>query len=241
MITVCCPTRGRPFQMRRLYESIIKTALDPGQVEVVFYIDDDDDGSIEEYTNLNINMNDTIQAVIGPRICLSQTWNECYKAGQGLIYMVCADDIVFESKNWDKLVIEKFDKCEDKILLVYGKDGGKNERLSTHPFIHKNWIETVGFFTPPYFEFCMCDTWLFTIASRLNRTVFIPEIYTAHWNCTNKSYTSGVPDKTWTDMQARGATQDYRGIFHKKGAEREEIYRKLQAFIDDFRSKNSID
>ena len=235
MITVCCPTRGRPESMARLYNSLRNTAYDRTNIELIFYIDDDDDESIKKMHELELSLAQLqINMVIGPRIILADTWNKCMIAGQGPIYMVCADDIVFESKNWDALVEYEFMQCDDKILLVYGKDGGKNERLATHPFLHENWIDTVGYFTPPYFHFCMCDKWLDAVAREINRIRFVPQIVTAHHNCTNKNYTSGVPDNTWDEMQQRGIAQDYRGEYHKRGKEREEIVKKIQEFINNF-------
>jgi len=217
--------------MKRLWKSITETAYDPSGIELIFYIDDDDNESIHQFRSLESCQ---VKAFIGPQKKISEMWNDCYRLGNGEIYMVCADDIVFSSQHWDKLVRDEFNKWHDKIVLVYGRDGGKNERLATHPFIHKNWIETVGYFTPPYFSFCMCDKWLDEIARNLNRRIFINDIYTAHWNCTNREFTNGQPDKIWLDMQKRGMDEDYRGIFHDRGKERTEDTAKLRAFIESY-------
>lgn len=246
MITLCCPTHKRPKQMRRLYESIIDTAWHFEDIELVFYIDNNDIESKEEFKNIIreriIHDQDIpyIKFIDGPKIVLADMWNKCQQAGQGPIYMVCADDIVFSSEDWDKLIIDKFEEYPDKIALIYGRDGGKNESLATHPFLHQNWIDTVGYFTPPYFEFCMCDKWLDYVAQKIGRRVFIKEVYTAHWHCENRKFCpSGQPDQTRREMQARGAKQDFRGLYHKKGKERDEDAEKLLRFIEKFKNENN--
>lgn len=235
MITICCPTRGRPNQMKRLHDSIVKTVNSYRDIELIFYIDDDDQDAQEIMVEYDLLVDTNVKAVIGPRITLADMWNKCMNAGQGPIFMVCADDIVFESKDWDKLVIDKFDEYPDKIILVYGKDGGKNERLATHPFIHKNWIDVTGYFTPPYFSYCMCDKWLDDVAKRLDRRIHIPEISTTHWHCTDRRYGNGQADKTWKEMQAKGIKEDYRGIYSCKRDERLEDVEKLKKFIEGFK------
>ncbi|OGS40485.1 MAG: hypothetical protein A3K77_00630 [Euryarchaeota archaeon RBG_13_31_8] len=233
-ISICCPTRNRPLQMQRLWDSIKNTVYDINEIELIFYIDNDDINSINQ---LRLMKSCNVRAYIGKQKKISEMWNDCYNIGIGEVFMVCADDIVFSSNHWDKLVRDEFDKWSDKIILVYGRDGGKNERLATHPFIHKNWIETIGYFTPPYFSFCMCDKWLDEIARELNRRIFINEIYTAHWNCTNREFTSGQPDKTWIEMQGKGVMENYRGIYHSRGKERFEQIEKLKNFIVTFNNK----
>jgi len=150
VISICCPTRKRPNQMSRLWNSMINTAYSLSNIELIFYIDNDDQDSIQKYEQMR---SDQIRVVIGERILLSQMWNECQKMARGEIFMVCADDIVFVSEDWDRLIVEEFFKFPDRIILAHGMDGGKNERLGTHPFLHKNWVDVVGYFTPPYFSF----------------------------------------------------------------------------------------
>jgi len=222
--------------MQRLWESVIQTAHTIGEIELIFYIDDDDNISLSQMERMQSSQ---IRAYVGKQIKIAEMWNYCYKVGTGEIFMVCADDIVFMTKNWDRLVRDEFDKWPDKIVLVYGRDGGKNERLATHPFLHKNWIETVGYFTPPYFVFQMCDKWLNEIAMTLNRRIFINDIYTEHRHTADIRFNpTGKPDDVWMDIYNRGQKEDVRGIYYNKSDERKAQIVKLQQFIENFKCQN---
>jgi hypothetical protein len=232
-ISICCPTRKRPSQMQRLWDSIVSTVYKIEDIELVFYIDDDDIDSIEQFNKMK---SEQIIAVIGKQKKIAECWNDCYELGNGEIFMLCADDIVFMSKGWDKLVRDKFDEYSDKILLVYGRDGGKNERLATHPFVSRKWIKLSGYFTPPYFVFQMCDKWLDEVARGIGRRVFIDAIYTEHRHCADVRFNpGGKPDDVWMNIYNRGQAENVRGIYHSKKTEREEQIEKLKKYIEDYK------
>lgn len=189
MISLLTPTRGRPTNMLRLCRSAEETADNPNNIEIVFYIDNDDEISLNQFHEIcDIGFAINVYAQIGERILMSNMWNECYKIAAGSIYMYCGDDIIFRTEKWDKEIIEVFDKYNDKIVLVHGRDGFEespnttnwNEQLATHGFIHRNWVETVGYFFPPYFSSDVNDAWLSAVAIALNRKVYLPDIFTEH-------------------------------------------------------------
>jgi len=189
LISVLCPTRKRPHNMQTLVSSAMETANSVKNLEFVFYIDNDDDLSqkkIEEFyqeqTAAVASGKDfpKIKHVVGDRIVLSEMWNKCLEASSGNIFIHCGDDIIFRSQDWDKLVIEAFDQYEDKVVLVYGNDGHHNEGLSTHGFVHRKWVDIIGYLCPPYFSSDWNDRWLFDVAIELKRTKWLPDVFTEH-------------------------------------------------------------
>jgi hypothetical protein len=88
--------------------------------------------------------------------------------------MMAADDIVFKTDGWDQQVGQLFDASDDKILLAHGNDGAWGDRFGTHCFVHRRWINTLGYFAAPYFSSDYSDTWLNEIANSLERRVFLP-------------------------------------------------------------------
>jgi len=94
MISILCPTRGRPESMQRMVTSARKTATMPDDLEFVFYIDEDDMASYEMAERLDV------KAVVGPRIILSEMWNACWMQANedSDIFMHCGDDIIFRSE-----------------------------------------------------------------------------------------------------------------------------------------------
>lgn len=162
----------------RLVDSILATAADPEDIELVTYIDDDD----WMYEGLDLPINWV--RVGGPRtdsdglVNLSMMWNRCYDACSGDIIMHCGDDIVFQTRGWDDIVRAQF--TGDNIWFVFGRDGIQDgNNFGTHGFIHRDWINAVGYLFPPLFVSDFNDTFLNDVAKLIGRHKEIP-IYTEH-------------------------------------------------------------
>lgn len=170
MISVLIPTRDRVEWFKRAVESINATASHAA--EIVAYIDDDDP-QLDEYRQYFKGLG--ISYVEGPRIILTQCWNECFKICSGDIVMQGNDDIIFRTPGWDETVVEAFATCPDKILMVHGNDGShRGEVFGAHPFVHRKWVETLGYFIPPYFSSDYGDSWNNELANALGRRRYLP-------------------------------------------------------------------
>lgn len=226
-ISLLCPTRKRPKFMKELWDSVKETANNYNDIEVIFYIDDDDIESIETYKMLGTN----VQAVIDKRGDgnLSKMWNRCYEIASSDIIMHCGDDIRFRTNDWDLKVLDKFNEYDDKIVLVYGDDGIRKDDLATHGFIHKNWIDTIGYFLPPYFSSDMNDYWLTDCAKGINRLVKI-DILTEHLHPVAGKHEW---DETHQERLKRGERDNVRELFHKFRPKKLEDIQKLKIFIEE--------
>lgn len=175
-ISILIPTRKRPRSMKSVVNSIKDTISMQNEFEIIFYIDYDDNESLNQFKEMKCN---NILAKIGPRILLSNTWNRAYMLSSGNIIMLCGDDVLFRTQNWDIPVANKFDEYPDNILLAYGYDG-KHKSYGTHSFIGKQWIETIGYAYPPFFWADRCDVWLNNVAKGINRHFFIQDLMFEH-------------------------------------------------------------
>jgi len=180
-ISLLVPSRGRPKQMQRIWDSAIKTAKEPQKLEIVFRVDIDDP-TVDPNTILEfLPFRNQTQIIVGPRLINNgaQLWNEIYNFCTGEIIMLAADDIIFHTLRWDERVREEFLKYNDRIVYIAPFDGYQ-DRWGTHGFIHSNWIETVGYFTPPELIFYGIDTWLQSVASELGRYVMLRDVLVEH-------------------------------------------------------------
>jgi glycosyltransferase involved in cell wall biosynthesis len=144
-------------------------------VEIIVYVDDDDKPSATMAEQLGIRY------IVGPRILLTQTWNELFKIAKGDIVMQCNDDVIFHTPGWNRLVEEAFSPCLDRILMVHGNDGGPApDKAGAHPFVHRRWVEAVGYFVPPYFSSDFGDTWINFLANQLGRRRYLPTVVIEH-------------------------------------------------------------
>lgn len=220
MISIILPTRGRPESFKKMCFSVLENAAEPNDIEFVSY-HDTDDASMYEYIGNH-------KEVVGDRIVYSQMFNECYKIAAGPIYMFAADDMVFYTKEWDKRVREAFDQSVDKIIFVHPNDCYYRSTLGVFGFLHKNWIETVGYFIPPYFPAGLVDWWINDLANNIHRRVFLREVRLRHLSLhddqTHREY----------DQNTKNSIKIYHST--EKQDERVRGAQLLQSFIDNFKT-----
>jgi hypothetical protein len=231
MISILCPTRGRPTNVLRLVESAFETADVPGKIEFVFYIDEDDESAEETRSLIATYLSAkhvAIKVVNGPRMVMSQYWNECYVNAAGPIFMQCGDDIIFRSDSWDNQVLDIFDSYPNGILFAHGRDGVHDAGFGTHGFLHRRWAESVGYFLPPYFSCDWSDTWLNEVANIIGRRVFLPHVFTEHMH---PNFGKAPLDETHRERLERGARDNPGLLYQQLAHERAEDAVKLRAAI----------
>lgn len=194
-ISILVPTRNRPKNVERLISSAYTTSDLP--IEFFFYIDNDDPA---RHVTIDIMNYCGAHWIMGERITLSDMWNELADAATHDILMHCGDDIVFRTSGWDTRVVETFESHPDKLILVHGDDGFQHDQVATHGFYHRNWIEVLGRFVPPYFSSDYNDLWLTEVANALGRRVYLPDVYTEHMH---PAAGKGELDQTHQERLAR--------------------------------------
>ena len=229
-ISILCPTRERQENIKRLVKSVENCTKKIDDVELLLYIDNDDEKSL----NISdwLDKYSFVKTILGERCKhLSDSWNILWKNATGEIFMLCGDDIVFETIGWDNTVRKHFNKFDDHIMLVCGNDGIKHG--PTHPFVHKNWTDTVGYFTPENMSYGN-DSWINHLSLNLNineRRIFDGFKTThLHFSCHKSKI-----DKTYSDLLSRAGKNRDR----KRRIEALDIIKldaeKLRKFIDDFK------
>lgn len=230
MISILCPTRKRPQNILRLVDNIVATVSNVQNIELLVYIDDDDDESIPalQYASERINVN----AVQGNKLIGSQMYNELGKLAKGDIIMFAADDIVFKTPKWDEIVQREFDAVEDKILFVYGEDGFQKGRIGTHGFIHRFWVELIGYVLPPKLASAYTDEWVTDLADKAGRRLYLPDLLVEHLHpATGKA----PNDETYTKrIEIAG---DLASYYNSLEPERVRDAEKLKGFIAIFTNK----
>jgi len=184
MISFCCPSRGRPKLARRLIDTAQETAKD--KFEIMLYLNDDDP-LLEWYQDLIEEQYYTI----GPNQSTCLSWNQLANKAKYDIVMLMGDDVQVQTKHWDKLIVDEFNKYEDKILMVVPSDGrpkniekhGTKVKLwddsplpAAHFAVHKNWINTLSYLAPPMFWHFYVDSYTQKVARKLNRCLYLPSV-----------------------------------------------------------------
>ncbi len=227
-ISVLLPTRGRANRLPIFIDNIKDTASDPDNIEILFLIDDDDRNSKVMLENLGANyyIKDSSKNIL-----FSDMWNQLIPHAKADIFLVAGDDVSFITKGWDKYALEEFLKVEDKILLVSGDDCIQHENLAVHPFIHRNWIDAVGYILPPYFKYWYADNWVTDVARGINRFKYMPHVVMQHVH-----HITGH-DETYqkNELHIQEAGKVWNSTAHLRQLDIE----KLNRFIKDYHEKSN--
>lgn len=233
-ISLLIPTRKRPYYLEKLFKSIVDTADNINEIEAILYIDEDDQETITrlQYCSDPLCKMMNLGWVIGDRIRLSQTWNECYKLTNtgSEIFWHGNDDCTFDTKGWDTLVTKAFDQYNDKIVFVGGRNSWTphDGDLFTHGWLSQEWIQTLGYVTPDYFSSDFCDLWLTDVAKKIGRFHYIPELLIPHYH---PAYGTAPEDQTHKDRIIRHYADNVRQKYDDLAPKREEDALKLSRYI----------
>jgi hypothetical protein len=179
MISLLLPSRKRPAILRRMIESALTMATHPLFIEIVVRFDDDDlesAASARIFDSKVYRNADDVLVLLGPRLRkMTVYWNECFAACHGDIVCQANDDIIFTTKGWDVMVETAFAEVQDKIMLAHGSDiFGHGSNFGPHAFVHRKWVETLGYFIPPYFSSDFGDAWINELANMVGRRRYLP-------------------------------------------------------------------
>lgn len=184
MISFCCPSRGRPDLAKRLIDTA--TSNQQHDTEFLFYLNDDDP-TLGQYRDTL----DEKHYVVGPNQSTCYSWNLMCDRAKNDIVMLMGDDVQVNTKHWDQLIIEQFEKYKDRILMVVPTDGrnkgsknlGSEIKLwpdkplpAAHFAVHKNWTKTLGYLAPVYFWHWHVDSYTQKVARKLNRCLYLPTV-----------------------------------------------------------------
>ena len=191
--------------------------------QILCYVSDDDtsyDG--QDFPHITF--------IRGPRLLLSDLWNALIPYAKGDIFMQCADDALFRTSMWDRAVEKAFAECSDKILLAFADDLSKQHRgkFATLPFVHRRWVETVGYFTGPGFASWYSDTWPNDVADMIGRKRYLPNVAIEH---VHAKYKKAPMDATYQEGAALRQQQDLAKLYADRMPERIADAAKLRAVM----------
>ena len=238
-ISVLIPSRNRPQGLKELCESLFTNASDPNQIEVIVYLDLDDSCTkeyIEYFLELNTRYTNPIKSIIGPKLVLSDYNNKLLQLASSDIFMNLGDDMRCRTQNWDIGIIDAINKYPDNINFVYVDDGYWGPNLATHQVLHRNYVDCLGYFSPPFFDFGYADTWMFQVAQKVGRIEFLPILF----EHMHYSIGKGEFDQTYQDKLDKNQNDIYGELFRSTQYLRTQDVKKLQSYIKSFEKENTL-
>lgn len=155
MIAVLCPTRSRQDQYIRMLQSIESTVS--STIRIISASNDHLDGYVEQRF---------------PQDCPTvHMWNKlaeaAHKKDSAKLFMLGADDIIFETPGWDKAIIDHYNALENKIHVYHLQDS-RDVDGTPHPIVTREYMDAMGYFVPPIFLHWFVDSWTVKIAKTNN-------------------------------------------------------------------------
>lgn len=192
-LTLLFPTRGRPQQFVRA----VNSALENADVKVLAYVDEDDP-KLEEYTWGERKTH----LMVGPRLGTAKSIKKLVEACDTEWMMLGADDIVFETPNWDQKLINLIPK--DKVGISFGED--KYERQCNHFVFHRRLYELTGLWPDVFWHFGP-DGYLGKVIEGVDmkRRIFTSQVVVRHLQA--KAGKSPM-DQTFIEERSRGNGRD---------------------------------
>jgi len=196
-ITLVAPTRNRPDDLKRFLESIKATTLNPENIEILFYVDDDDHVTLPLINPLQALYSDyNLRFVIGKRSdhFSKDYYNFLAKQAQGRWVMAINDDSVFMTQDWDRIIDYKMSKAaaevKDDILLGIVQDGMKrtgaekiNPTMSCWLLSSKEYVNLTGGLLLEEIYTWGGDYWLGRVFCKVQygkRKVYIMDVFIDH-------------------------------------------------------------
>jgi len=206
MISLLCPTRGRPDRAMQFFNSVLNTQH--FENEIIFGLQNDDP-LLKEYPK---EIHD--RAVYFEPSTTVYYWNQMATIAKGNLITLIADDVIMRTKDWDVKFDDVRKTYKDGMYLITTQDGRGTgtapDHLPTpHPTITRQWFETLGYFTFPGLFHYYADTWNAKIARALNRQVNMYDVTWEHLKAFDETRTVMRRNK-WAELDDQVFTQCQR-------------------------------
>ena len=220
-ISLLCPTRDRPAGCKALLKSIQKTLPRwkwNKNVEIIFWIDDDDPSREELCSFLDSQKSNLIRYIIGPRCFLSTAWNHLARASFGDLLFMMNDDIRMGSPLWDFCFMKWLDTFPDLLCMLFPNDGINGRKHAAFPLITRRWHDILGYFTSERFKSIYSDTWIFHIAVKCLRDKYCGDVKIQH---LHPSVIPEAKDHVYEEMRSGGQNAIAKQMFESKECQEE--------------------
>ena len=232
------PTRGRVRLVQRLFDSVVQTSSNVGRLEVVLYIDEDDQESREIF-----HPELSLVKIIGqPGESMGSMNRACYEASQGRYVMLMNDDAVFRTPNWDACVLDLASRFPDEIALVYGNDLDQGETVPTFPIVSRTVVEIVGEICPRGYRNLHIESHILDIFKQLARMGYDRICYLDDVVFEHMHYAVGKGERDSTSIKKNQRADDllFIALNDERAFKAKLLARHIDA-IDSASSKQAVD
>jgi len=179
-----CPSRKRPERLQKLITSWLNTTEEYSDLLIAIDTDDTSyDEMKQKYTELIWEINEPIH---GSFLNLLNYIAVKYSTTYRYIGFM-EDDIVFETKNYEKRFIKKLNEL-GSTGIVHAKDGVDKRKFISIPVIDSNIIRRLGWFAPPCLRSLWADNFWRAMATHLDTYYKFEDVMIKHYHYSKHSH-----------------------------------------------------
>lgn len=206
-ISLLLPTRGRPHWVQRLFESLAAETSRPEDLEVVLYLDDDDDARYD----LGCTAFELV-TIVGPRASMGAYNTACLNRASGDIMILMNDDVIVRTRDWDRIVVDLARTVPDGIFLAYANDLHMGKRMATFPICTKKACEIMLRPYPEEYQTHFIDWHLLDVFKRLKFLGYDRIFYLEKVTFEHRHYMAGKAEKDATYRAKDYYTDDWNFV-----------------------------
>ena len=160
-ISILCPTKNRALKFNRMIQSLLSKTFLFERIELLICFDQNE----SELSNYNQIFTELKKKKISIRKYFinlkshAKRNNYLAKKCTGDLIFPINDDMIFLTKNWDKIIDYEFSKNSNlKPLCLWINCDRKYKNLdySAFPIINRAWYRTLNYIVPEIFNFWYC-------------------------------------------------------------------------------------
>lgn len=174
-VSVVLPSRGRVAALRRMAESLFRTATDPQGVELIVRCDRDDDETLQYLRQAG-----DFTFIVGSRIngysSIATFINEAARLSHADLVLVVNDDAEFITRGWDTALREVASAYPDGIFDL-GVTTIMNDSHFVFPCTSRRVINLIGVHDE---RLIYNDIWLRDVMSPFGRAIRVPDVVIKH-------------------------------------------------------------
>jgi len=110
-----------------------------------------------------------VHTLVGPRASMGDYNTACFERSRGDIVVLANDDVVIQTRGWDRKLREMHAAMQDRVYLAYPNDLFKGRGLSAFPILSRAACQLLGEPFPHAYRGAFIDYHLLDIFKRLER------------------------------------------------------------------------
>ena len=215
LVSVLLPTRARVDLVERSVCSLLETATDPGQIEILVAYDSDDTVSQEyfnsskwqEFIDSYKSNAQAFETEVWGYSALNKYYNFLGNQSQGQWLLIWNDDALMKSAGWDTNIADN----QDFVGMLHMTCENYRPKFALFPLINRAWLEVFG-----YIGENPVDSWIHHVSMEAQAIRRIDSIvYHDRFDMTGNNFDDTYANRTPGEIKKKYKSEEMRELRHQ--------------------------